>query len=273
MVSEKPWSDYKESDYTAEQWHRACLIHQHSGAPTSKAQCKLPVRTPNGAINRNGVYAAAAALGGARGGINASSDEIGKAKASLRRLYSELEADPPASLSHSKEGGTMSDALTLDEELIIDRNPLFEGEEFFEEHIEHYGIKGMKWGRRKVEREGPSQEAIQVGGINARVSTQKSTAMLSNKELRDAIERMRLEQQYSQMSGGLDKTRRQKAKQFVEDLIYDTAIGTTKQQTAQLANGQVKDIIDQKLKQGSHDPIAKAERAQKSARLEKAGFL
>ncbi len=272
MVSEKPWSEYKESDYTPEQWHRACLIHQHDGAPTSKAQCKLPVRTPNGAVNRNGVHAAAAALAGARGGVNASSEEISRAKAAIRRLYSELDEDPPASLTHSKEGGRVTAALTLDEELLLIRNPLIEGEDFFEEHIAHYGVKGMKWGKRK-DREAPSSEAVTVGAINQRVANQKTTAILSNKELKDAIERMRLEQQYSQLSGGLDKTRRQKVKQFIDDLIWDTATGTTRQQVSQVANGQVKDAIDQRLKQGQYDPVARAERAQKEQRLTKAGFL
>lgn len=266
MVSEKPWSEYKESDYTPEQWHRACLIHQHDGALTSKSQCKLPVRTPNGAVNRNGVHAAAAALAGARGGVHASPEEVGKAKSSLRRLYSELDEDLPASLSHSKEGGFVTVALTEDEELLIDPNPLFEGEEFFKEEIKHYGVKGMKWGKRK-DREAPASEAVTVGAINQRVATQKTTAILSNKELKDAIERMRLEQQYSQLSGGLDKTRRQKVKAFISDLIYDTATGTTKQQTSQLANGQVKDAIDQKLKQGSYDPVTVAERKKKADRL------
>jgi hypothetical protein len=65
-VSEKPWSDYTKADYSIEQWHAACLIHLHQGPPTSKDQCKVPVRTPNGALNRNGVHAAAAALAGPR---------------------------------------------------------------------------------------------------------------------------------------------------------------------------------------------------------------
>jgi hypothetical protein len=97
-ISEKPWSEYTKADYTPEQWHRACLIHQHQGAPTSKSQCKLPVRTPNGAINRNGVHAAAAALGGARGGVDASSEEMASARTALARLYTELGEDPPASM-------------------------------------------------------------------------------------------------------------------------------------------------------------------------------
>jgi hypothetical protein len=75
------------------------------------------------------------------------------------------------------------------------------------------------------------------------------------------------------LSGGLDKTRRQKVKQFIDDLIWDTATGTTRQQVSQVANGQVKDAIDQRLKQGQYDPVARAERAQKEQRLTKAGFL
>ncbi len=27
-VSDRPWGDIEESDYTLEQWHRACLIHR-----------------------------------------------------------------------------------------------------------------------------------------------------------------------------------------------------------------------------------------------------
>lgn len=61
-VSDKPWGQIKESDYDLEQWHRACLIHLHDGPPTAKSQCKLPVREPDGTLNRNGVHAAAAAL-------------------------------------------------------------------------------------------------------------------------------------------------------------------------------------------------------------------
>lgn len=100
-ISEKPWSDYTEADYTLEQWHNACLIHQHEGPPTSKSQCKLPVKTPNGALNRNGVHAAAAALAGARAPLKASAEEKVKAAAALRRYYSQLGETPPGSLAQS----------------------------------------------------------------------------------------------------------------------------------------------------------------------------
>jgi len=98
-VSNKPWGQFRESDYTLEQWHRACLIHLHSGAPTAKAQCKLPVREPDGTLNRNGVHAAAAALAGARGGVKAPAAEKRKAARALVRLYRrELKEEPPESI-------------------------------------------------------------------------------------------------------------------------------------------------------------------------------
>lgn len=97
-TSNQPWSNFTESDYTLTQWHRACLIHQHDGQPTAKDQCKLPVRQPDGTVNRNGVHAAAAALVGARGGVQASDEEKRSAARKLRRLYSQLDEEPPESL-------------------------------------------------------------------------------------------------------------------------------------------------------------------------------
>lgn len=97
-VSNKPWGQIKESDYTLEQWHRACLIHLHDRPPTAKSQCKLPVREPDGTLNRNGVHAAAAALAGARGGTDAPLSEKRKAARKLISLYRILEEEPPESI-------------------------------------------------------------------------------------------------------------------------------------------------------------------------------
>lgn len=133
IASFKPWSDYTKADYTPEQWHKACLIHQHQGAPTSKDQCKLPVRTPLGALNKNGVQAAKAALNGARGGVDATPEEKAKAKSQLETLSKELESKVPAFLAKHDD---MSD----------------------DEVLAHFGIKGMRWGARKDDLPGVSRK-------------------------------------------------------------------------------------------------------------------
>ena len=177
MVSEKPWSDYSKADYTPEQWHAACLIHQHEGAPTSKGQCKIPVKTPNGVVNRNGVHAAAAALAGARGGVDASSEEKASASKALLRLYSQLDEDPPDSLRHDALVGFLA----------------------------HHGVKGMRWGVRRTDAQlsGGSHETsgdkAQANAVAAKVA-KGNTSALSNQELQSLVTRMNLEQQYSRLT-------------------------------------------------------------------------
>jgi hypothetical protein len=174
MVSERPWSDYSSSDYTLEQWHAACLIHLHDGTPTSKSECKVPVKTPDGALNRNGVHAAAAALAGARGGVNASPQQIAKAKRAVVRLYNQLSEDPPESMIQSTSDTGLS-------------------------FIEHHGVKGMKWGVRK--RRNESARARTFGKAKGKEKS-KDVKDLSDQELRNIVNRMNMEQQYKRLASG-----------------------------------------------------------------------
>lgn len=168
-VSTVPWSNYTAADYTIEQWHNACLIHLHTGAPTSKSQCKLPVKTPNGALNKNGVQAAAAALAGARGGVNASPQQQTTAASKLRGLYAKLNLQPPPSLvRHSG----------------------------INDFIQHYGRKGMKWGVRT--KRGPSDARTRRG--TNRTTYSKHPKNLSTHELEQRIRRMEIEKRYNQLN-------------------------------------------------------------------------
>lgn len=128
-ISERPWSNYSPADYTLQEWHSACLIHQHDGAPTTKTDCKLPVKTPTGTLNRNGVHAAAAALAGARGGVHASPEEKASAARALIRYYGQLSEDPPPSILNLAHSTMPSNSL------------------------DHHGVKGMHWGQRKARRQ------------------------------------------------------------------------------------------------------------------------
>jgi peptidoglycan hydrolase-like protein with peptidoglycan-binding domain len=99
-VSSRPWSDFKESDYTPAQWHAACIVHLHDpGDLSDKGDCKLPIKEPGGTLNRNAVHAAAAALAGARTPLQASPEAKAKAKAALRTAYGTLGEEPPDSVA------------------------------------------------------------------------------------------------------------------------------------------------------------------------------
>lgn len=96
-VSDKPWSNFTQADYTDAQWARACLVHREG--ETGKGAYSLPVREPSGALNRNAVHAAAARLNQLQPASLRSA-----AAAKLRSLYKQLGEDPPESLSSgSKE--------------------------------------------------------------------------------------------------------------------------------------------------------------------------
>lgn len=99
-ISNKPWGNISESDYKdAASFCKASLIDLNEpGAEKVKAKCKLPVYEPGGALNRNAVHAAAAALAGARGGVDAPMEEKRKAARKLIRLYRELDEEPPDSI-------------------------------------------------------------------------------------------------------------------------------------------------------------------------------
>lgn len=182
-ISEKPWSDYEESDYTLEEWHAACLIHLHEGPPTSKSKCKLPVKTPGGALNRNGVHAAAAALAGARSPLKASVEQKTKAASALRGYYKQLDETPPDSLKQSA---------------IVDNI------------LSHYGKLGMKWGvrnrsssvsvvdkRKKIKTSGGKGLPAHPDALRAhrigQIVKKSGTKALSNQELQDYTKRLQLE--------------------------------------------------------------------------------
>jgi hypothetical protein len=102
FVSDKPWSTWTKADYTPQQWRRACIMHV-CNEPDNKSCHKLPIREPGGALNRNGVHAAAGALAGARGGVDAPPAAKAAAKSALRGAYRTLGETPPDSLKATDE--------------------------------------------------------------------------------------------------------------------------------------------------------------------------
>lgn len=107
-VTDKPW-DGSASRFTPEQYRRSCLINTGQGDVDSKARYKLPVKEPDGTINRNGVHAAAAALAGGRGGVNASPEQLRSAARKLAAIYREMGEDMPESLRRMMAGSASMD--------------------------------------------------------------------------------------------------------------------------------------------------------------------
>lgn len=96
-VSDKPWSQFKPGDYTPAQWKTACLVDTGQGDPAGKDRYKLPVREPDGTLNRNAVHAAAGGHGlDAVKGLTA--DDRRAAAKTLVGLYKTLGEDPPMAL-------------------------------------------------------------------------------------------------------------------------------------------------------------------------------
>lgn len=98
-VSNRPWSDLTEADYDPEQWRRACLLDRgpSMGDENMKQRYGLPVREPDGTLNRNAVHAAAGGHG--IGAVKGIGDEMRRTVArKLLRLYAQIGDEPPDSL-------------------------------------------------------------------------------------------------------------------------------------------------------------------------------
>lgn len=101
-ISEKPWSEFSQADYPdADTYCSACLLDTNeAGTEKAKEQCHLPVYEPGGALNRNGVHAAAARLAGAGRGVKLSTADQKRAAKKLVALYQhELKEEPPESIA------------------------------------------------------------------------------------------------------------------------------------------------------------------------------
>lgn len=121
-----------------------------------------------------------------------------------------------------------------------------------DDSLEHYGIKGMKWGitrsreklasLRKTANDPDSADTATKKELRAKVKANRSTDPLSNKELQAVIQRMNLESQYA----SLNQTRSQKVmsngKDFAQGIIKENAKAVISKQL----KTQISDSLDAK---------------------------
>lgn len=101
-VTDKAWDGSASKYPDTDAYCKACLLDLNpSGEQKTQENCKLPIREPNGDINKNALGAAAAALNGARGGLrNVPAPAKKKAARALIRAYGEAQMDVPPSLKN-----------------------------------------------------------------------------------------------------------------------------------------------------------------------------
>jgi hypothetical protein len=93
-VSNAAWSDITQADYSIEQWRHACLIGPSSPSD-NKSDYSLPVREPDGQLNRAACHAAAGRINQ----VDAPSAEKAAAARNLVGLYrNQLKETPPDAL-------------------------------------------------------------------------------------------------------------------------------------------------------------------------------
>ena len=91
-------------------------------------------------------------------------------------------------------------------------------------HLEHAGIKGMKWGVRRYQNKDGTltpagRKRYSEDHVRAKALKKKRLSQLSNAELRELNNRMQLENQYK----SLKKQRISTGQKFVQDVAYETS--------------------------------------------------
>jgi HK97 family phage prohead protease len=97
MASDRPWSDFSPSDYSPDEWRAACLLDRGTGSESDMGRYELPVREPGGALNVNGLAAAAGRLDQVQGISPGQREGLAR---KIVQLYSEANMSPP---DHLKE--------------------------------------------------------------------------------------------------------------------------------------------------------------------------
>lgn len=122
--------------------------------------------------------------------------------------------------------------------------------DFEDLNLLHFGVKGMRWGvtkkgpqvvttkvkpGKKVKAKGGKRQMASEDAVRAtvlkQVARKSTTDALSNAQLREAVTRMQLEQQYSQLGG--KTTRLENGKKFLKALV---GMGQTADAAYGLAN-------------------------------------
>lgn len=109
--------------------------------------------------------------------------------------------------------------------------------------LEHFGVKGMKWGIRKSRGSGKKKTA------------QQTAKTLTNKELKKRVDRMNMEKQYTKLAAGDAAASVSKGQKIVNSVVSDYGSRVVKGLTKKGAEASVtyvaKKVGDRFPQQGS----------------------
>lgn len=117
----------------------------------------------------------------------------------------------------------------------------------------HYGVLGMKWGIRRARKNTASSNSSRKSQVEENVNddykrahSKKSVKQMSDKELREKLNRLQMEQQYSKLSGN-DVS---KGQDYVNKLIkVGTTVATVTSTALTIYNNanKIKEIIEKAM--------------------------
>lgn len=147
--------------------------------------------------------------------------------------------------------------MTLGDEEPIEHSsaPVHDSSEDF---LSHYGIKGMKWGVRRSERQlekarkrraASSEDSRSAQDAQAKVK-KGSVDALSNKELQSMVTRMNLEQQFATLNEKANAKTKSAGRQFAEGIARDLARETVKSAVKNTIGVEVQGAMEKQLTKG-----------------------
>lgn len=157
-------------------------------------------------------------------------DAILKAKSDgCASIYSEISSKNQAFLTAAKRAGFTVKKISNPRDVVSYYRAEYKIDDMkhSDDYLEHYGVKGMKWGVRKakdtVSRLRAKRESKYSDDYRRYKSAKRrKTSELSNAELKDLINRGNLEQQYR----NLKKQDISAGRKFVQDVLYKSATST-----------------------------------------------
>lgn len=115
--------------------------------------------------------------------------------------------------------------------------------------LQHFGVKGMKWGVRRSKTSAPAHEDASKAAAVAKQVKQHGTHTVSNAELKALTERLNLEQNYSRLVAG-NSSEVKRGRDFATELLKDVGKQEAKKYAAKGASAG----IDLLIKKASKKP-------------------